>query len=183
MRMVHGPTRRMSARITGSRLPRWWRAAGLTKSPQAVQRHGPLHALELAQTHLLEREVAVETRAGILGEHDLAALSLCGKPRRDVGRHAGCSIGPARTRAPLDLGRAQERRAGVHADVHPQRVEAVRELRPDLRGAPMDGPRGIDRSPGVIALVKDHHEPVARRLVDVAPVLDDLVEEGPEVPL
>src|SRR5262249_60596879 len=47
----------------------------------------------------------------------------------------------------------------------------------------MDAPRGIYRGPGVIALVKDHHEPVARRLVDVAPVLDDLVEEGPEVAL
>src|SRR5215467_115439 len=154
MRMVQGPTRRMSARITGSLLRRWRRAAGVTTSPQPVQRERPLHALELAQTHLLERQVAVETRTGLAGEHDLAALSLSGEARRDVGGHAVRSIGPARARAPLDLGRPQESGPGVHADVHAQRIEAVRELRPDLRGAAVNGPRSVHRGSGMVALVK-----------------------------
>src|SRR5215510_11504422 len=183
MRMVQGPTRRMSARITGSLLLRWRWAAGVTSSPQSVQRQGLLHALELAQTHLLERQVAVETRTGLAGQHDLAALRLGGEARRDVGGHAGRSIGPARAGAPLDLGRPQEGGPRVHADVHAQRIEAVRELRPDLRGAAVNGPRSVHRGPGMVALVEDHHEPVARRLVHVATVLDDLVEECPEVAL
>src|SRR5215510_15344916 len=172
MRMVQGPTRRMSARITGSLLLRWRWAAGVTSSPQSVQRQGLLHALELAQTHLLERQVTEETRTRLAGKHDLAALSLGGEARRDVGRHAGRSIGPARARAPLDLGRPQEGGPRVHADVHAERIEAVRELRSDLRGAAVNGPRSVHRGLVVEALVEDQNERVDSRLVDGADVIN-----------
>ena len=67
--------------------------------------------------------------------------------------------------------------------MHAQGIEAALELRADLRGATVNGPGRVHRRPRMIALVEDDHEPVPRRLVDVAAVLDDLVEEGAEVAL
>src|ERR1044071_8863555 len=180
--MVQGPIRRMSARMVGSVFERWRRAAGVMarSSSQAVERHRALHALELAKPDVLALEIDIETRARFSGEHDLAALGLRGEPRRDVGGHAGRGIGPAGPRPPLDLGGAEEGGAGVDADVHAQGIEAALELRADLRGAAVNGPGRVHRRPRMIALVEDDHEPVPRRLVDVAAVLDDLVEEGAE---
>src|SRR5258705_1011886 len=115
--MVQGPTRRMSAPMIGSVFERWRKAAGVMKgsSSQSVERHGALHALELAKPHILDLEIDAETRARLSGEHDLAPLGLRGEPRRDVGGHAGRGIGPARPRPPLDLGGAEEDGAGVDA--------------------------------------------------------------------
>src|SRR4030095_6174145 len=99
----------MSARMIGSVLERWRKAAGVMgrSSSQSVERHGALHALEFAKPHVLELEIDAETRARFPGEHDLAPLGLRSEPRRDVGGHAGGGIGPARPRPPLDLGRAE----------------------------------------------------------------------------
>src|SRR3981081_3199254 len=115
--MAQGPTRRMSARITGSVFERWRRAAGVMGlSPQPVERYRALDALELVEPHVLEEDVAAEALARLSREHDLAALRLCGEPRGDIGRHARSRISPARPCPPLDLGHAQECRARSDAD-------------------------------------------------------------------
>ena len=67
--------------------------------------------------------------------------------------------------------------------MHLEGVVAVRELGADLGGPPVDGPRRLHGGSRVLALVEDDHEAVARRLVHVAAVLDDLVEEGAEIAL
>src|SRR5215510_10582358 len=120
----------MSARITGSFRDRWRRAEGVTRisSPEPEDAHRTLDALELARAHVFGRGLRAQAAARLLGQDDLAAFCQDRESRRDIGRHAGGSIGPARARAPLDLGRAEERGARVDTDVHAQRVEAILEL-------------------------------------------------------
>ena len=125
---------------------------------------------------------------GRLGAHlDLPTL----REPRDAGgqvcRRAGCGEGPAAAAAGIQLRRADQRRAAVDPDVDGHgRVDPgellveLDDLAEELEGRARSV-LGMARA--VPLALEDHHEPVARGLVDVAVVGPDDLEEAREVGL
>ncbi len=134
--------------------------------------------------HPLEAVAAAETAHRLRTRQDLAVAGRAGEPRGQRGDHPARGEGPAGAAAALEARGADEGRSRVDPDVDRERV--VDLLLVERLGEGQQHQGRVDRPHAVrggIAVLEDRHEPVARRLVDVAARVGDAVQEAAEVSL
>jgi hypothetical protein len=153
----------------------------------AVDVDGLRDVLEAARARALQHELRLDPLGRGGAHHDLAGLRGAGKAGGQVGGGTRGRERPALAAAAADLGGADQRVAGIDAHVQADGREDAAVLLVELLGTLPDGEGGaggVQRVVGGGGLrLEDDHEPVAGRLVDVAMVALDELEEAREVRL